>query len=82
MGRDGTALPFWGALAKVLQVLVLLMLFAELFFPLPLPSGPRALAAALLLAVVLAVTGRFRLFHRRAVLAAAPILLFLSILAQ
>ncbi|MDY6303137.1 MAG: hypothetical protein SPL32_02500 [Succiniclasticum sp.] len=82
MGRDGTALPFWGALAKVLQVLVLLMLFAELFFPLPLPSGPPALAAALLLAVVLAVTGRFRLFHRRAVLAAAPILLFLSILAQ
>ncbi|MGI6262605.1 MAG: hypothetical protein ACOYKB_01990 [Succiniclasticum sp.] len=80
--RDGASLPFWGALAQVLQVLVVLMLFAELFFPLPIPSGLRALAAALLLAVVLAVVERFRLFYRRAFLAAASILLFLSILAQ
>ncbi|XOQ53145.1 MAG: hypothetical protein ACFWT7_07205 [Succiniclasticum sp.] len=80
--RDGALLPFWGALAQVLQVLVVLMLFAELFFPLPIPSGPRALAAALLLAIVLAVVERFRLFYRRAFLAAASVLLFLSILAQ
>ena len=81
-GTRPEAMTFWGALARLLRTVVLLMLCAELFLPVPLPSGPRALVTAVLLAAVLAVLGHFRLYARRILLTAAPVLLFLSILAQ
>ena len=73
------ALIHWGSMLKIL---IFLVLFSSLYLPLALPTAVKVLLGTVLIGVVETLNNKMRLFKVRVYLAAAVILLVVSLIAE
>ena len=73
------ALIHWGSMLKIL---IFLVLFSSLYLPLALPTAIKVLLGTVLIGVVETLNNKMRLFKVRVYLAAAVILLVVSLIAE
>ena len=73
------ALIHWGSMLKIL---IFLVLFSSLYLPLALPTAVKVLLGTVLIGVVETLNNKMRLFKVRVYLAAALILLVVSLIAE
>ena len=73
------ALIHWGSMLKIL---IFLVLFSSLYLPLALPTAVKVLLGTVLIGVVETLNNKMRLFKVQVYLAAAVILLVVSLIAE
>ena len=69
-------------LGSMLKILIFLVLFSTLYLPLAIPVPVKVLLGALVIGVVETLNNKMRLFKVRVYLAAALILLIVSLIAE